>query len=85
MKVLILTDGYHTSTCVTEYGVYIHGTMKLLQMLANPHTIEYKVKAIGYEETDNSEAYERLDAERFSEEDFNLLWEEASENCYWRI
>ena len=85
MKVLILTDGYHTSTCVTEYGVYIHGTIKLLQMLAKPHTIEYEVKTIGYEETDNCEAYERLDTERFSEKDFNLLWGEAKSDCHWRI
>ena len=85
MKILILTDGYHTSTCVTEYGVYIHGTMKLLQMLAYPHTIECKIKVIGYEETNNSEAYERLDAERFSEKDFNLLWGEANSDSHWRI
>ena len=85
MKVLILTDGYHTSTCVTEYGVFIRGTMKLLQMLAKPHTIEYEIKVIGNEETDNYEAYERLDVERFSEEDFNLLWGEATSDCHWRI
>lgn len=85
MKILILTDGYHTSTCVTEYGVYIYGTLELLQMLAKPHTIEYEVKVIGYEETNNCETYERLDAGCFSEEDFNLLWDEASSDSHWRI
>ena len=85
MKVLILTDGYHTSTCVTQYGERLHGAMELISLLAQPHQAKFEVKAIGYEETDNYNAYERLDAEHFSEEDFNLLWEEASENCHWRI
>ena len=85
MKILILTDGYHTSTCLTNHGARLHGVMELIDLLAQPHQTKFEVKVIGYEETDNYDAYGRLDAGNFSEEDFNLLWGEAKSDCHWRI
>ena len=85
MKILVLTDGYHTSTCVTQHGEWFYGAMELINLLAQPHQTKFEVKVIGYKETDNYDAYERLDAGQFSEEDFNLLWSEASSDSHWRI
>ena len=88
MKILILSDGYHACDVVFEDGTRLDGAMELFKLLSKPHQIEYQIRAIGYEECTNYEMFERLTSpyvNNMFEEDFYNVWEEASENCHWRI